>query len=249
MRWLLVLLATSGCGRFGFETERVTDGDAGAIDAIIDGPPSVTCARADLCDGFEAGLDAGTWSSAGTVVIDQNRAHRGSASARVTTPALNPNQNGYSTIYESRTLVPGETFWVRGWYFLSGLPAGANGMELVVAGQLGGSGDFVFVFGDGTHLYSQFAELSQITPDVVPVGQWFCVIMKVVPGTTSGSLEMTGDLSPLTLANVATDGTPPLDYIGLGIGFASNNVATQQPSLTLWIDDVLIDRAPVTCAD
>lgn len=247
MRWLLVLLATSGCGRLGFETERATDGDDGGIDAS-DGPSGI-CAGADLCDGFEAGLDAGTWSSVGAVVLDQSRAHRGSASVRVTTPALNPNQNAYSTIYESKTLGPGGTFWVRGWYWLSALPAGANGMELVVAGQLGGSGDFVFVFNDGTHLYSQFAELSQITTDLVPVGQWFCVIMKVVPSPTTGTLEVTGDLSPLTLANVATDGTPPLDYIGLGIGFASNNLPTQQPSLDLWIDDVLIDRAPVTCAD
>jgi hypothetical protein len=68
--------------------------------------------------------------------------------------------------------------------------------------------------------------------------------------TTTGSLTSSGDLAALTLPGVKTDSsTSPMTNLFLGMGFSSSNVPVAQPALDLWIDDVIVDAAPVTCAD
>ncbi|MDB4964246.1 MAG: hypothetical protein JWP01_4245 [Myxococcales bacterium] len=37
--------------------------------------------------------------------------------------------------------------------------------------------------------------------------------------------------------------------VTFGIGFAGSNTPVAQPALDLWIDDVIVDPDPVTCAD
>jgi hypothetical protein len=53
---------------------------------------------------------------------------------------------------------------------------------------------------------------------------------------------------PLTYHG-ATDGTPNLGNLIIGLQFASSNVTAPQPALDMWIDDVIVDHAAVTCAD
>ncbi len=85
----------------------------------------------------------------------------------------------------------------------------------------------------------------------VPTGSWFCVVWKVVRSTsTSGSLETSGDVPALALANIQTDSaSSPMTVLTLGLGFASSNTPSAQPALDLWVDDVIAHSAPVTCAD
>lgn len=145
----------------------------------------------------------------------------------------------------------GNTFWIRGWFWLSALPTGGNGMELMSAERPGTGGDYVFVFRDATHIYTQFGGASDITPTTVPIGSWFCLVSKIVrSATATGSLELSGDVPLLTLANVVTDSaTTPISIVAIGIGFANSNVPDAQPALDLWIDDVIVHTAPLTCAD
>jgi hypothetical protein len=47
-----------------------------------------------------------------------------------------------------------------------------------------------------------------------------------------------------------TDSTAaPLKTVALGIGFAATNVNDAQPAIDMWIDDVIVHHAPVTCSD
>jgi hypothetical protein len=259
MRGLALLVAIAGCGRFGFGS--VADLDAAADDgAPRDGTndsPSGDAAPAcsptfDLCDGFEAAtIDTTTWSVDAMVTLDSTRAHRGSKSVHVHTAAFSANTSSYTNLAETKTIAGSTTFWVRSWFWLSGLPATNNGMELISAEQSGVGGDYVFVFSDSTHIYTQFGNDSQVSMTTVPIGSWFCVVWKVVRSTsTTGSLDLTGDVATLSLPNVKTDSaTAPMDVLVFGMGFASSNTPTTQPALDLWIDDVIVDGAPLTCAD
>jgi len=76
-------------------------------------------------------------------------------------------------------------------------------------------------------------------------------VWKVVRATTAtGTLEMSTDTFPtVTLANHITDSAPPIRDLAFGIGFAGSNVNDPQPAFDLWIDDLITDSAPVTCAD
>jgi hypothetical protein len=205
-----------------------------------------------ICDGFEgATIDTTTWSVDPMITLDSTRAHRGSKSLHVHANAFAANTSSYTSIGEAKTAATATTFWVRSWFWLSALPATGNGMELISAEQPGAGGDFLFVFSDSTHIYTQFGNASKVGMTTVPIGSWFCVVWKVVRSSTAtGSIDLTGDLPMLTLPGVTTDSaTTPISGIFMGLGFAGSNTPSAQPALDLWIDDVIVDDAPVTCAD
>ncbi|HEY5952524.1 MAG TPA: hypothetical protein VIV40_43795 [Kofleriaceae bacterium] len=250
--WLLVVLA--GCGRFGFGSSDKPDSAIG--DAPRDGPadaPTLTCLPSySVCDGFEGpSIDSSTWMVDPMIAIDTTRAHRGASSLHVHAQAFAAGQGSYTSLFETKTLVSGATtFWVRGWFWLSALPAPGNGMELITAERPGSAGDYVFVFSNRTSVYSQFDLSSQEAMVAVPAASWFCVVFKIVRSTTaSGALEASGDIPPLALTGVITDAAQPMTQVTLGMGFASSNVLTAQPALDLWIDDVIVHTSPLTCSD
>ena len=253
MRALALLVALAGCGRFGFGDERADGalGDGAGDIATSDASPACS-PTFDLCDGFEGtSIDTTTWLIDPMTTLDSTRAHRGKSSVHVHTPAFPASTNSYISIGETKTLAGPTTFWVRGWFWLAALPAAGNGMELITAERSGSGGDFVFVFSASTHIYTQFGDASWQGPAPVPVGSWFCLVFKVVRSTTTtGALELSGDVPMLSLPNVITDSaTTPIDIITLGMGFATGNTPSPQPALDLWIDDVIVDDAPLTCAD
>jgi hypothetical protein len=258
MRAVALLVAVAGCGRFGFggtgtdaaATDDATDGAMG--DALVGDAGPACLPIYDLCDGFEgAAIDTTTWLIDSASTLDSTRAHRGNNSVRVHSAAFAANTGSYVTIGETKTIAGSSTFWVRSWFWLSSLPAAGNGMELIAASSSGTGGDFVFVFADSTHLYTQYGTASWEIPTTVPVGSWFCVVFEVVRATTaSGRLEMSGDVPTTVLQNVVTESASnPMSSINLGMGFANDNSPSAQPALDLWIDDVIVDGAPLTCAD
>lgn len=253
-RWAIVLAA--GCGRLGF-TSVPGDRDSGAADvgdvgdvAASDAAPACLASYA-RCDGFEGNSIDPAWMPDPLITIDSTRAHRGASSVHVQSPAIAAGTDDYTVLADQATLATiGTTFWVRAWLWLSALPAGMNGLELITAQRPSAGGDYLFVFSNRTDVYTQYDGVSQQAMVAVPVGGWFCAVFKVVRSTTStGSIEASGDIPMLVLPGVQTDGVPPLEYITLGLAFSAPNVAVPQPVMDLWIDDVIIDDAAVTCAD
>lgn len=258
MRGLGVLVVVAGCGRFGFDSTGHADGGDSFADASDGASASGDASSTSMClpsysvcDEFEAAtVNTTTWQVASMISIDTSRAHRGTSSLHIEMPAFAAGQGRYKFISDTKTVMTASTFWVRGWFWISALPAGTNGLELITAELPGDAGDYVFVRSNRTTVYSQFQDNSTSTTTTVPTASWFCVVFKVVRSTTtSGSLEMSGDVPTTALANARTDGTPAMTHINLGIGFSGSNVGTAQPALDLWIDDVIIHTEAVTCAD
>lgn len=253
MRALALLVALAGCGRLGFGGNNADSaiGD-GVLGDGAGGDAAQVCSPVfDICDGFESGINTGLWSVDSMVTLDTTRAHRGINSVRAHTPAFAAGANSYQSLFESQTIMTSTTFWVRGWFWLSALPATGNGMELITAERPGSNGDYVFIFSDSTHLYTQFGNDSMMTSSPAPVGSWFCVVWKVVRSSTAtGSLDLTGDLGALSLPSVVTDSsTMPMTILTIGMGFAGSNTPSAQPAIDLWIDDIIVHSGPVTCAD
>jgi hypothetical protein len=259
---VVIVVVVAGCGRFGFGT---SDPSGDASGSAVDSAPrdglgdtmgdgaAVACAPGlDLCDGFEEPtLDGAIWDTDPMVTLDTTRAHRGAQSIHVHSPAFAANTGSYTTLRETRTITIGGTFWVRAWFWLSALPAGQNGLELITAERPGSAGDYLFVRSDRTSVYSQFADNSQSSMTTLPTGTWVCTIWKVVRSTSAtGSLTLSGDAPAITFSNAVTDSTAmPMTVVTMGLGFSGTNVPVAQPALDLWIDDVIADSSPVSCTD
>jgi hypothetical protein len=132
------------------------------------------------------------------------------------------------------------------------LPVGTNGLELLVTEQTTAmpNGDFLFIRSTHETLFSQFSNMvvSNATPP--PVDTWLCILWSVARATTAvGTIDLEADLGTLILPAQITDGVPPISSVGFGVGFSGPNVAAAQPALDLWIDDVIVNDTPLTCAD
>jgi hypothetical protein len=123
-------------------------------------------------------------------------------------------------------------------------------MELLTAERSGSVGNFVFLFGNSTSVYSQFDEAAQESLTTPPVGRWFCVLFHIERSPTiTGALYADVDVIALELTDVITEGDPPIDTITFGAGFAPTNVTVDQPALDMWLDDVIVHADEITCAD
>ena len=272
VRWVLAACALAGCGRYAFD--RSPDARAAGSDAAQphDAAPhdaddatvmpdafdeTAACAGFALCDSFEGSGFSPVWTADTGLTLDSTHAHRGLQSVHAHVPALATGVTGFSQLDETRTLggasVP-PTFYVRAWLFLSALPAGNNRMEAisVVSATPSSIGDYTFIHSNDTVIYTQADTQNALAGVPPPTNTWFCVVFRVTRGTSSnGSLAFTSDVLPsLTLPGCTTDSNAtPIQHIGLGIGFAGTNVFNPQPALDLWLDDVIVDTQPLTCAD
>jgi hypothetical protein len=240
----LLVLALAGCGRVGFEIDGT--GDAHAADA-----PRASCAF-DLCDGFEAEtLDSSKWTVDPMVTRDPSVAHRGSASARMHVDALAANGTAAAMLAESRTLATSRELWVRGWFRLSALPADGNELEVIGLAQTVADAAVhsVFVRADQVGFTLQ-SGISASTSIVLPAETWFCLVWHVRLSATDGALDLTGDLFEGPSATGGqTDTNPPIEVLRLGARFEPSQVTVNQPALDVWLDDVIVHSAPISCAD
>jgi hypothetical protein len=254
---LAAALLASGCGRIGFgatggvfEDAHMSDGDSGVDTMGPDaGPGCIASYR--LCDGFETASFAPVWTSGPGLTLDATMAHRGSASLHAHTAALPIGTDGFAELAE-RTSLPFDdpTFYVRAWVRLSRLPI--NNMGLVEAQPISGvpNEDGLFVEPGALAVYTQYTGQSTTTTMPPPVGAWFCVLWTVTRSLgNTGSLTLAGELPTISLANVQTDGTARLTEMDFGIGFSGSTVTVTEPPMDVWIDDVIVASAPVSCAD
>lgn len=247
----LLVLALAGCGRLAFDPVGGAGPATDADDAADgDGPPSASCAF-DLCEGFETGtIDSALWTIDPMVVRDTSVAHRGAASARMHVDALALNGAAQAMLGESRTLAVSRDVWVRGWFRLSALPAGGNQLEVMGLAQSTAATAVESVFVQSDQVGFSFAGVSAGTNVVMPTAAWFCLVWHVRLAASGGAIELDGELFDGPSATGAqTDTTPPISVLRIGARFAGSQVTVAQPSLDLWVDDLIIHSAPLTCAD
>ncbi|MEO6774916.1 MAG: hypothetical protein ABI467_18250 [Kofleriaceae bacterium] len=236
----------AGCGRIGFTADADARADAAAGPGGEAGTPS--CAGFDLCDQFEDPVLGSVWTAYGEV-SHATLAHRGSGSLHFVVPPIGAGGMAGALIAESTTFATGTApFWVRVWVRFGAHADVQNHLELLSADQFagGGHGDYLFAEADETALYSQFDDRTSALPVPIPLDTWTCLIWHVAPD--DGVMDLGGDLGSASYSGI-TNGEPPLSILGIGPNLDPTNVAVDQPMFEVWLDDVIVHHAAVTCAD
>jgi len=247
LRILLAVASCVGCGRIAFDNAR---GDGGGSDA--DNPDAASaCPGLVLCEGFEDPTLASYWDPQGTFERDTGVFNRGGASMRFTTPILGPNIGSRSSITQYMTFeeTP-NTIYVRAFVRASGTPANNNQFPVMLISEpTNGFENSLYVRSSTLTVYNQWSDTSSSSNMALPTNTWLCVLWSVTRSTTAtGGISLAGDVAAASLSNVVTDTTPPLASMSFGIILYAALQPQNPPSLQLWIDDILVDDAPLSCA-
>lgn len=240
-RWLGLAVALGACGRIGFDQRLPENGDdARATDA----PPVASClaySAAILCDDFETGL--GAWftvvDGANEVVRDTGFSRSGTASAHF----LATESGSARLIATGLGDITSGTFHARYYQWVPSATVIENvSMLHVVSDVLPFPGLILIADTDG--MYIQATIDSTFGPEVpmgVPRDKWVC-IQATINVSTTGS------------AAVALDGIPSATFTGNTLpppnGFSDIHIGAflvQSQPVETWVDDVVVDRAPIPC--
>jgi hypothetical protein len=243
------------CARFAFNGNKndaknhsdvvVQEGGGGA------NPEPACLASYAICDGFEGSELDPVWTVSSGATLDATVAHRGVQSLHVHTDAIAENDGVNLGVVESSTFGDAvEPLYIRAFVRLGSTPVDHMGViEVSQTSTAAPDTDGVFETATGLVVYSQFTNTSADTMFQPTLDAWTCLVFEIFRASDdTGKLALTGDGSG-ALDSVQTDGTPPLGELQLGIAFANSTDTDMQPALDLWIDDVIVANAPVTCAD
>jgi len=261
VRRLVPVVLLAACGHLNFTGNGDGGGGGGGggdgrpNDAFLgDGAATADDCRPgtyELCDGFEGSTFAAYWVVDSNVTLD-TIAHRGAHSAHFQLPALAANTTAESLITEAVTLPLGDqTFYVREFVRLGSLPAGGNAMEIISAVQTSfAHEDALFLDAVDLAVYSQWPDNAEHNLELPATDQWLCVLFTVKRATTAiGAVTLGGDETATSLTNVETDGVPPIVDLQFGPQLAGTNAPNAEPALDMWIDDLIVDKNPLTCAE
>jgi len=210
------------------------------------------CATAGtlLCESFEDGLDAATWTQlvdgAGTVTVDGTRAFRGGKSLHVA--ALGTSHKAAisetktfpiaNNILFARMFVWFDTFTTTAHFTMAEAPQTAAGAWIRFGGQ-GGK------YGVGTDHGASGDWLQQDTM-AVPTKQWTCIEFELKSDTNEFHVWL--DDVERTALNVGAKQhngfvMPPFSSLWFGWQTYSNQAPGE-----FWVDEIAVDSKPIGCA-
>lgn len=256
MAWRVAIgcaLLLAACGRIGF-----TDGDSGddTVDGGTgDGPtgdagPLLDCtetaAGAALCAGFEGtGMDGWDYSiiDFGNVTLSTTRAYRGAQSLEVQTDASNNYKYArWGKNYVVNEIAAGDLY-VRGYYWIASTTVVNDQLSIMVTGNAAppyGSTNVLLKPGelhavvDGTNYITQFD---------FPRDRWVCLLLHIIVGATGGVEVDVDGARILTRNNIETRVGGGYTNVDVGVHYATPT----QTASHLWIDELVLDTAPVSC--
>jgi len=251
---VVMLVACGACGRIGFPNggSDDTSRDGGSGDAVSgDSGPLVDCTMtypsARLCSGFEqSGL--GEWdydiATEGTTDLSTTRAYRGTHSLEIKTSAVDAYKEArWGKNYALDAAMTGDIY-IRAYYWLDASTVVTDQLSILVA--LSGvdpypSANLLLVPGEmHSNIDGEFAS----APFEFPRDRWTCVRMHLVVATTGGSIDIAVDgTSVLSKANIDTRVANGYTNVDVGVHYAT----PAQAASHMWIDEVVVDTAPVTC--
>lgn len=241
-------------------------GDLGADLAMPDMTPSVVPCSARpttplLCDDFEEGL-RGTWvTEAGLpnyIVVDFGPAGAGGHTGARALHAhiAPPDDMGVVPAAQASidTLIPAatKTLWTRAWLYFPSLPSGDFGRFLGVLQPMSPYKSLeVHFLSGGARITDAIAQRSGVSPAPPPIGRWFCVVWRLdfaADLTGASTLWMDGATTPSAMiSQVQTQvATQPLTTFTAGAYFDPAQVTSGYDG---WIDDLVVDTAPLGCTD
>lgn len=265
---LVVVLAT-GCTVFNGKSVPTdagavgTDGgasdDASARDSASANDCGCTGSNHVLCESFEAPLLGVTWSRLGDVTPhDTTRAHCGSGSLRVRTPAVAANaQDGVAIQTDQLLRDPRLSggFYSRAWVYLPSAAdlVGFNYFTLLEVRQAADPflGAGVQINRDQSTLVNWTATPAAFVGSgaAFPRDTWTCVEWQIVFGKGTGATNVwIGGAEKPTIALDATDTAPTPAYADVLLGAFVGTGGEAQPSFDLYVDDVAFDDKRIGCA-
>jgi len=221
-------------------------------DAPGDGVLASTCGTAGVlaCDGFEGSIDP-MWTldtSAGTITVDTARAYRGTSSAHVhinqiTSATTNPR----AELLGPAGLPITGTLYFRVWmYVASPLDSTAYLNQMLNASDVPGNGISMGsrhgVVTNNDYTGGGYAE----SATAFPLDRWTCLQFQM-PSGTQGTSRVFVDGTEVTDIALATPGTQPVPtHVYIGLEWVGN--PSSMPAADAWVDEVIVDSQPTTCA-
>ncbi len=214
-----------------------------------DGPTATLCgaSTAKICDSFEGALNA-RWSfnsPDGTASIDTSRAYRGSSSLHLHTNAKGSAVSEVqANLYTYDQLPVSGTLWVRAWVYMPST-ASTHFNQIINFADAAGTGD-AFTLKNGILVDNDYHGGNyNESATAYPPDQWFCVKMQIAQGGTGIHFYL-GDNEVNDLAFPAAS-PAPMTHVYLGLDWflmPAGTLAAQDA----WIDELIIDDKPITCA-
>ena len=237
----------------GFDDRVSGDASSGQDSLADDGNPSLCDGSSALvCDGFTQSTLHPRWAqdvTSGTILVDDLRAYRGTSSLHASTTTITvatTNPHGSIRTFDGLGGVTGIVY-VRVWvYFSVGFPTVDFAQFVNFAGDAGlgisvGTRDGYIANNDyTTTVYKQSTTVQ------LPVGRWACVQMEMPSGSTATARVFIdgSEVTDVAIARATTQPRPSHMYTGLTwIGTISS-----LPASDVWIDELIIDTAPTSCA-
>ena len=246
LAWLLLV----GCGRVGFDPLAAS---TDATTQSVGDAPDPACANQLICDGFEGATFAANWNLAqlnGTISLDNTHVHRGTRALHAHTNAGASGDTRKAELSDSTSLPKTATpriLYARSWgYFLSP-HHGAYNQFITFAN---GSGDG-FAMGDrnlkmvSNHFNS--TDFSESATKTLPLDRWVCLQFEI-PTDQTGTMR--GFVDGVEVADLALPISPAeaaMTQVFVGLDWP--NLAQTIPAIDVWFDDIIIDVAPISCAD
>lgn len=251
VRLLLHGTVLAGC-RLEFDP-LADSGDGGMLDV---GPDVlVGCTPTMLiCDSFETGVSPAVWQAAtfaGTAALVSSRAHRGMNSVHLSTNTIStPTTDPHAALLSVPGIIPGTQIgklYARGWFYIASPHPTVEFDQLLNFYDPNGLGislgtrNATLVTND----YTSPVYLESATA-ALPLDRWACLVLVVASGTTATTRIYVDDLEVADLAAAKTSPQPPATRFEIGLTWVGNVMSLA--ATEMWIDDVIVDTAPVSCA-
>jgi hypothetical protein len=206
-----------------------------------------------LCDGFEGPLNA-RWSNDinnGAITIDTSRAYRGGSSLHLhTNPEPSPATEPQANVRGSAGLPISTTIYLRAWvYFPAGTPAVFD--QLLNFSNPGMTG-ISYVSENGhpeLNDYGSGGPFNSSSLFTVANDRWTCLQMEIPqPAGAMGVIRLFLDGNEVTdVTTTSSAATPAMDHYYLGLDWYNN--PANLPATDMWLDEVILDDQPTTCAE
>ncbi|MGE0328112.1 MAG: hypothetical protein AB7K71_17290 [Polyangiaceae bacterium] len=245
----------SGAGRGYYSTDRNE----------FFGAPRCADLDVDLCEDFEAGaLDTNTWTTRGTVTLDNTLAARGSQSAH-----FHAEGNGFAYISETKTFpAANNNFWGRMFFYIDALPVtpdyahftliegtgtgdtsrvrvGGQYRKFGVGSDGGPTGDWTNIDKDPT----------QDSAKEVPEKEWVCIEWQYDGSKDETHFFWDGVEHPslATYPDVPHGGNSGAQYLlpdfnEVWVGWWMYQGGSTPDHFDVWIDEVAIDGERIGCS-
>ncbi len=184
---------------------------------------------------------------------DADRACRGDASLHVHLEAAAAGESPRMIIEETQSdqPVPLANRWVRAFVFLPSSSVTPALNRLLIVGQVAAPYRQVElgVTAGKLAITSELGGLPvTVSTTALPTDRWTCVVFALEQGSP-GALRATLDDDAVEDLQVTGETNPAPALASVRIGVAFDQLAADQGAIDLWIDEIVIDDAPLDCLD